>query len=227
MSENYFILAGGIGNRLQCLDIPKALAPIPSKNGMESILDRIIRLRGIGQYVLCLGWHAQLFNERYTNLERFITYDVDNPTGAAMAVKMILEHYNCHRYVILLGDVVWSKRAMDEFKTHTTDKDIVFYHDKHRGYSETFALSIHHNAKDSIIQALSVDTLPSLPGERRQYGFIDTPIDRVRLGGLEKVIVDNHWSNYKRIYTTHSVDDIDTDEQYKQVIVNLLGGLYG
>lgn len=192
MTEQFFILCGGIGNRLACLNIPKALAPIPKGDGMEPILARIIRLVGIQQFVLCLGWEAHLFDEKWPTMEREFTFDVEHPTGAADCVRRMLIDYECDRYTFLLGDVIWSKGAMDDFMSKRAGNDIVFYHDKHPSYSETYALSIDACAKDKLLEDFNVTTIPALPGEVTFYKSNFIRFDQARLGGLRSSLMSLH-----------------------------------
>jgi hypothetical protein len=221
-------MAGGVGNRLGCLNIPKALAPIPVSNSMEPILSRTLRLLGNENVILCLGWEAQLFNERWPNQERITTYDINNPTGAGMCLKTILQSYDANRYTIFLGDVVWSKSAMREWMGHRQDKDIVFYHDHHRSYSETFAISISFGVRSILLEMFDVKEIPALTGEKNKYKTQMTLFKDARLGGIEKLVDNNKKVSGRkvRICQAYAADDIDTDEQYFIITKNLIGGLY-
>jgi len=225
MNEQFFIFAGGIGNRLKCLNIPKALAPIPVGKGMEPILSRIQRLIRRDDFTLCLGWEAQLFNERWPDQEKMITYDPANPTGAAECLRLIL-NTNYDRYTVLLGDVVWSKAAMTHFLDTRMQADIVFYHDRHPSYSETYALSISASVRDQLLADFNVETIPALPSCISKYHVQEVAFTFARLGGIEKLIDESHRYNKKRINKFQTVDDIDTDEQYLTAIKNIIGGMY-
>lgn len=215
MTERIFICGGGSGHRITG-NVPKMLFKLPSG---EIVLDRHFRL--LAGYdipvTLCIGYRKELVRIMYPDYETVVTYDPDNPTGILCCMKEILDTYKLRSYVFLLGDTIWSRRALAQALDSRYEKQIVFFGNHTSAPCETYMATFHDEGIELIKGVLERKEFP------RVISQDTSPI--ISLRGC-KIFHMDHWMdhtkhpwvwNKKRIKSEFPATDFDIDSEKEAV----------
>lgn len=236
------IMAGGRGERMgrgvKSVDMTKGLMEIPKAGGgTETVIDRILRLleetgaiEERREVLLCVGYKAELVMERYPECRFLKTYDPENPSDVLPAFLQVIEAFpEQNGIVFLMGDSVWSRKALTHFFSMSRKSPVVMYHGTQTGYTEIFGVAINgEDGKELIRKACAAETVPVVPGEIRwqMQGIKRISPRHCRASCWEQWIDLKRLPGKLRVYQAGPVDDIDWDADHLKVCNEIRAGVY-
>lgn len=236
-----FLMVGGraerMGRGVKSIDMTKGLMSLPvyGQDTTETITDRTLRLlrdidiiKNLEDVVMCVGYKHDLVTKKYPENPYLKTYDIDNPTDVAAAFLKVIDTYpNEKQYIFLLGDVVWSLKALYHFFSVADISPMVCYHSSNMGYTEIYGVALNGEGGCDLIRKVNVaETVPVIPGEIRweiQSIKHIKPKD-CRTSCIEQWIDLKKLPGKVRIYQVGNVDDIDWDEDHQRVCKAIKNG---
>jgi hypothetical protein len=226
-NEHIFIACGGVGSRMLDTRLPKCMLPIPIYQSTEEemILSRTLRLLETDiPITLLTGYRSEMVELAYPHLDTLQTLQADNPGGILTAMKRVFQKYELDSYTFLLGDVIWSEEALEHMMKTRHQSYTTLYHDFRKGFSETYAITVMRQDMN-LIYSLLHDHLPSLPPERKVNGNMRTGLRKCRIGHLDQKL-RNMGHNHAIVHQIAAVEDVDTEEQYKNLSLCVATGLF-
>jgi len=237
------LMVGGraerMGRGVKSVDCTKGLMRIPIHGGgSETLIDRTLRLlrnireiEGPKDVLMCVGYRSELVTGAYSDCQFLKTYDPDSPTDTTAAYPIVFEAYpDEDHFIFIMGDTVWSEKALNHFLSKADKAPLVFYHNSDGGYSDIYGTAINGKEGREIIHMVSrLESIPIIPGEIRWklQGITRIPFKDCREECVEQWMDQNHIPGMLRVNQCAPVKDIDWDEGHQIICQEIMEGKFG
>lgn len=233
MKTTIYVLCAGDGHRMQ-LDHTKALLYIPKVTGIvfsEQIITRLLhqlKIMGVSEdsVFLVSGYHNEDFDNYYhVARDRRRKIVVKNWENEVVDGIRQLSIHPEERTLFILGDVVWSLQALQEFFVST--EDFVFFSNQDMNYGEIFGLSVKGSGVGILQECLNSEELAS-PANLNMHET------HCRYKKITECKLWDLWGHVSIFYAARTfkyraqypVDDIDEKQDYEIVEKGLREGYY-